>query len=411
MIGESRRFSLSSLLIVISSFVVILLCSRKLALGYALLIGALFIALFQKMGWADFGGSILQTVSDKRCYELLAVMLLILVLSDALRSSGQLERITTASGECLRDTRLVVSFLPALIGMLPMIGGAYFSAPMVETSLRHLNIKPEKKVFINYWFRHIWEYVLPLYPGIIALASLCDIELSRLIRVNSILSLSAITIGVIIAFGSGGFRPAGKARACNISFRRAVKRFFYEGLPIIFAIAPVIIFGIPVVLSLFLGIICVYIMNRSGAGFIWKTIKKGASVEMLLLVAAIMLYKDILINCGAVSEMASFLESQNIGALPIIFSVCFLSGLITGVSIGFVGISLPIVLAVIPEVNPWNMMFVFSCGFAGVLLSPVHVCLIMTSKYFKVDMWRVYRYIVPAVLVILGVGFLGYVWG
>ena len=400
-----------SLLIVILSFAVILLCSRKLALGYALLIGALFMALFQRMGWADLGGSVLQTICDKKSYELLGIMFLILVLSEALRSSGQLERITTASRECLRDIRVVVFFLPALVGMLPMIGGAYFSAPMVESSLKHLDVSQEKKAFANYWFRHIWEYVLPLYPGIVAFATLSGLELGRLVRVNSLLCLAAIISGVIIVLGSGEFRPTGKPRVSNSPLWRTGARFFYEGLPIILVIAPVIIFYLPVILSLICGIICACIMNRSGAGFIWKSIKEGASAEMLILVLAIMLYKDILIHCGAVDKMSFFLEAQDIGALPIIFSVCFLSGLITGVTIGFVGISLPIVLAVIPEVNPWSMMFVFSCGFAGVLLSPVHVCLVVTSKYFGINMWRVYRYIVPAVLAVLGVGLLGYVYG
>ncbi len=73
-----------------------------------------------------------------------------------------------------------------------------------------------------------------------------------------------------------------------------------------------------------------------------------------MMIIGIVVFKGILSDCGAVVEIASFMERNGIGAVPVIFGVSFLSGLVTGITIGFVGISLPIVLTII-EPTPWNM--------------------------------------------------------
>ena len=51
--------------------------------------------------------------------------------------------------------------MPMLIGMLPSLGGAYFSAPMVKEATSGIHMSQEEKAFINYWFRHPWEYHSP----------------------------------------------------------------------------------------------------------------------------------------------------------------------------------------------------------------------------------------------------------
>jgi len=43
----------------------------------------------------------------------------------------------------------------------------------------------------------------------------------------------------------------------------------------------------------------------------------------------------------------------------------------------------------------------FGSGFAGVMLSPVHLCLVLTREYFEADLAKVYRRLwVPSALVL-----------
>ncbi len=391
-----------SLIIVILTFALILLASKKLELGYALLLGACLIGFLSQMGWGSFWESLYNAIFDKKTGNLLCLLFLILIFSQALKLSGQLERLVDASAELFSDVRLMVFFMPALIGMLPMPGGAYFSAPMVEKALEKTNFSPEKKVFANYWFRHVWEYILPLYPGIVAMVALTGLGFGEVVRANVLLTLSACFGGMLIVFTHGGFKK--EAYRGNIT---SLWKFLREISPIATVLALAIFFRIHIAVSLGLGIAIVFLMNHSGIHSIRIAFKKALSFKMFIMVMGIVIFKDILSNCGLVEEIAAFMEERNIGALPVIFGVSFLSGLVTGITIGFVGISLPIILAIIEEPTRWNMMFVFACGFGGVLLSPVHLCLIMTTQYFKANLAGVYRYIIPATLLMMGIGFAG----
>ena len=67
----------------------------------------------------------------------------------------------------LKNRRLLYVGLPALVGLLPMPGGALFSAPLVDSVDSEKGIGGTLKAAVNYWFRHIWEYWWPLYPGVI----------------------------------------------------------------------------------------------------------------------------------------------------------------------------------------------------------------------------------------------------
>lgn len=401
-----------SLLFVILAFAVVLAASRKLQLGYSLLLGAILLGLLSRMNWSDFGQSLQTALVNWKTLNFLFLIFLVLVLSQALKSTGQLERLVEASSNILHDLRLTVFFLPALIGMLPMPGGAYFSAPMVGTVLKKTSLSPEKKVFANYWFRHIWEYILPIYPGIVALVSLTGLDFGKVIGVNILLTLTAIAGGILIVFGKGGF-PLEKRR-----YRGDFKsfgKFLREISPVFLVLILAISFELPgkwgmwqITGALGLGIISVFIMNRCKWQIILDTFKKGLSWKMFMMIIGIVIFKGILSDCGAVTDIASFMEQNKFGAAPIIFGVSFLSGLVTGITIGFVGISLPIVLSIIEQPTPWNMMFVFACGFGGVLLSPVHLCLVMTNQYFKANLSGVYRYLIPATLLVMAVGFIGY---
>ncbi|HYQ47636.1 MAG TPA: DUF401 family protein, partial [Thermodesulfovibrionales bacterium] len=52
--------------------------------------------------------------------------------------------------------------------------------------------------------------------------------------------------------------------------------------------------------------------------------------------------------------------------------------------------------------------FAFAAGFLGVLLSPVHLCLIFTREYFAADLPGIYRKMIPAGFMIFAVALAQY---
>jgi hypothetical protein len=140
----------------------------------------------------------------------------------------------------------------------------------------------------------------------------------------------------------------------------------------------------------------------------FQALRKGLSLDMALMLLGISFFKEVLSDCGAVEQIARFLETSGIGAMPVILGVSFLSGFVTGIAIAAVGLSFPIAMPLLPAVNPWSFMFVYAAAFGGVLLSPVHLCLVITCQFSEVRLGAVYRYLVPATLAVMAVGLLGY---
>ncbi len=157
---------MSDLLKIGSSFVLIVLLLRmRWNLGLVMLLAALFLGSLYRIGPLDQARVILQSSIDPVTINLVTGLVLIMVLENIIRKKGLLKRMMESVVNVARDRRIAMAVLPGVIGLLPSAGGAAFSAPMVQEAAAGAEVAPERKAFVNYWFRHIWEYISPLYPG------------------------------------------------------------------------------------------------------------------------------------------------------------------------------------------------------------------------------------------------------
>ena len=89
----------------------------------------------------------------------------------------------------------------------------------------------------------------------------------------------------------------------------------------------------------------------------------------------------------AVVDIRTELMTYRIPMLLVIVIMPFLSGLITGIGIGFVGTSFPLVIPLFPPTPLFNFLsyaaLAYVFGFMGMMLSPVHLCFLVTKDYFK----------------------------
>ncbi len=290
--------------------------------------------------------------------------------------------------------------MPALIGLLPSMGGALFSAPMVEEASKGINVPPEKKAFVNYWFRHPWEFVLPLYPGIVLASAITTYSLRDLILVNLPYALCLIAGGII-----WGLRGIGVHRE---GFKKISRRGLLSFLPLTLILIMVIIFHLD--LSICIGAVTIGLFTafKYSVKKIYQTLKEGFSWDIIAIILGVMTFKAILSSSGAVTNISTFFSQENIPILPVLFILPFIAGLLTGLTFGFVGSTFPIILGLQNTQNLSAVSFAFASGYAGVLLSPVHLCLVLTREYFKVDMAKIYHKTIRAVVLILIVAIVEY---
>ncbi len=411
---------------------ILLLIRAKQPLGSAFLAGAVALGLWSQMSILRIATSFGATIIHGQTIFLTAIIVLILILSHSLKKFGQMERLLEAFQGLLRNAKLNLVMFPALIGLLPMPGGAIFSAPMVETLGKEYQLKPEIKALINHWFRHVWEYSWPLYPGPLLAASLASVSIWRLCGLSLPLTLVSIVAGDIfllhhlVQHKSAGIPcPERGQRAAD---PRAAQRtaFLKEMAPILFVIIGALVGNmlvsgirqfsrlqtdipqeVPLIAALLLSIGWVWHSHRASWPQILEILNNKAILTMIYMIVAIYGFKAILEDSHAIIDVSAFLAEQHIPLVLVIIVLPALVGLISGISLAFVGTTFPIVISLLNTLSiegtamlPY-LVLAFAAGFMGVMMSPLHICLILTREYFRADFGKVYTHLWKPSLVTL----------
>jgi hypothetical protein len=125
----------------------------------------------------------------------------------------------------------------------------------------------------------------------------------------------------------------------------------------------------------------------------------------MLMVVGIMVFKGMLDATGAIEALPVFFKQSGIPTGVVLFVLPFTVGLLTGLTVAFVGATFPLIMTMLgssPDLGA--VTFAFASGFAGVMLSPTHLCLLLTIRYFNADMAGTYRFMYLPVALVLGVG-------
>jgi hypothetical protein len=126
-------------------------------------------------------------------------------------------------------------------------------------------------------------------------------------------------------------------------------------------------------------------------------------IEMALMVMGVMFFQKMLEATKAVYIMSEGFSTIGFPHFIILISIPFIVGLLTGITIAFVGITFPILLPIFQTEGHFlsYLMLAYASGYCGVILSPMHLCLILTKDYFNAELNGVYRLLwLPAVSVL-----------
>lgn len=379
---------------------------KKISLGNAFLMGAIVLGIFFSQSVFNVLSSILHSVYEPKTLALTIIVSLILILSSSMEAAGQMQRMLKSFRGLLTSPRLNLILFPALIGLLPMPGGAVFSAPMVKELAADAHIEPAKLSFINYWFRHIWEYWWPMYPGVLLGTLMADLNLLVFIIYLCPLTAAALYFGGRPLRGVFNPGSAGKYRD-----KPPLKPFLIELMPIVMVIVPGISLGLVftrlwpqltitkeagLMVALIAAILWIWRVNRFSTGRIKKIVANLQTAKMAYLIIAILMFKSVLTDSQAIVAIGDELTQLNVPLFLIAMFLPFIVGMITGITIAFVGSAFPILIPLIyaHAQEPFMLAYIMLalvCGFAGVLLSPLHLCLILSNQYFKAQTGDLYR--------------------
>ncbi len=393
----------------------------RLDLWLAILAGSFTVAIICSMPILNWATLILQTATQNDLLLLLAMVFLILTLSSVQDATGQSNRLVQGIEQCLKHPRLRLVLFPTIIGLLPMPGGALFSCPMLNSAAKGMDLSPKEKTLINYWFRHIWELASPLYPGYILASGLLGLPLSTLAYYTAILVPLAFIVGWF--FYMRNLVPLTQSPTAPPK-AGVYKNIAFESLPLVIAIAgagffswifAVILPSAPSQFAFIASVTCAIIiafwqghkyLERSLSSLIFSR----NSLQILLLIFAIFVFKNTIMESGLVTDISTMSGSKYV-IYSLFIILPLIGGILTGVMVGYVGSTFPILISITSQMNlqeealPLYILALVS-GNCGQLLSPLHICLVVSCNYFLVPIAQVWKDVLMPVIIQLIYGIL-----
>jgi uncharacterized protein len=320
-------------------------------------------------------------------------------MSHVMERRGMLTRLANALEGI--GPKLAIHVAPIAIGLMPLPGGAVVSAAAVKDLVRRLHLTPAQATFINFWFRHLCEFATPIYPGIIMAGVILSVPLSFMLLHLIPIWVLMILFGGIVSWRilRGAPTPEGNGRSAESIPGQLVR----SAWPVMLVFA-LVLAGLDAAPAFLLTVIALVLQQRMPRKEVAQSIKYGLAPKILFLLYSVMLFKNVLDVSGAADALFNDMQSAGLPHAVLLVALPLLIGFSTGLSSAMVGISMPLLLPFLVSggtVNGVALLLAYGAGGLGYLLSPLHLCLVLSAEYFHARIESVYRLLLPPAIAIL----------
>ena len=383
---------------------VIVLIRLRVPLSLTLIVSALVLGLLFRLSFTEIAGGVQRAFLSLDNLKLVMALQLVLLFSAVLKENGGMQRAIAALSGVIRDARFTVAIIPAIVGLLPVVGGAMLSAPLVAEASDELRLSAERRTFLNFWFRHVWEYTLPTFPAVFRTAGIAAVPVADLVAAGAPLTIMAVATGALFGFRGVARPPSRTVPGAEPAAMKHLWKFFWNLMPFFLVILLTVGLDIHLVYPLAVVTTGMLVFSRMPAARLFQLARRHLSIDLALLIWGIMVFKEILVSTRAMAGIARDLSAMGIPAVVLVVLLPALIAFITGYTTAFVGLSFPVLVPFLPSggLGVFYVMLGLASGICAHLLSPMHACLVMTMQYYQADMARTYRLLIlPTALLFL----------
>jgi integral membrane protein (TIGR00529 family) len=359
----------------ILSLSAILLVARR-SLPLALLCGALILGIFT-LPLQMTARLIGQTLIDPSVLLLGLAMGFIPMIGGTMKESGRMD-------DLVNNLRIgkkgVMALAPAMMGLLPMPGGALLSAPILEKA--GIGVRDDLKVAINDWFRHLFVLIYPLSSALIASAKIVSLNVYN----AALYLLPTFAFALVLGYVFLLRKVHGRIEYDN--------PFSLKGLLIplcVVLVAPVLDFSLKVLISLQVRELATLIGVATALGV--SILVSRSRLDLLSIARKMKPWNFTLIIIGMFIFLNIFKASNAaalIGMVPLPpLTLCVVTGFALGIATGRIILPASIILPVFltySVITPVFFAIIYSSIFFGYVISPVHPCVGVSIEYFNVPM-------------------------
>ena len=220
--------------LVVATLIVLLRLKRSL--GFSVLCSGLLIWLLLKPEPHLLVDGVVSMLQRSRTYDLVGSLYFVVCLEIELRQSGCLDGMVKYLQQLTSSKKLSMAIMAAFLGLLPSIGGARFSAPIVKQIAQGEAISCDRLSAVNFWFRHICEFASPIVPGIILACSVAGIPVIDLICHLAWLTPAAFVIGWIVLYHNVTLNEEKRIEISGAQKRKERFDFLLSFTPILIAL-------------------------------------------------------------------------------------------------------------------------------------------------------------------------------
>jgi len=232
-------------------------------------------------------------------------------------------------------------------------------------------------------------------------AGLLKVEIQEVILAHFPLTIVAAVVGFIWEYKNLR-KDATLINKKDIIFN--LKKLFLGVWPILLIIILVLGAKISLLLSLVIVIFSLFFLNINKLSLktLNEIIRNDVDLNVVILIAGIMIFQRMLQVSGGIEIIPEVFAKLGVHPYIVLFGIPFFIGMMTGLTPAAVGIGLPVLLPIIiqGEANLYYAMLAFAGCFVGVMISPMHLCLVVTQNYFKADMGKIYKMLILPLIII-----------
>jgi len=394
-----------SIALLLSIAGILILLRLKLAPGFAVFAGCLILSLLI-LPPRQTPGLMLETVTSIATWRLIGIIFCSLALSKLMEMKGLLLRLSRTL-EAIGPIA-ALHLVPAIIGLVPMPGGALVSATAVKGLVGRLGLTPAQATYVNFWFRHLWEASMPVYPAVVAASVILAVPLREVVT-TMLPSIPLIAMaGAVVSWRI--LKGVNCERSESLTGRAFLAQLVRAAWPVMLLVG-LVIGGLEAAFAFALVVVLVCIQQHMSRDEIHKAARYALNPRIMGLLYAVMLYKAIVEQSGAAYSLFEDMSALGVPPAFMLVALPMLMGFATGLSVAFVGISFPLLLPFMGNGMDFSHVALFLAyisGIVGYKASPLHLCLVLTVEYFQARLGDIYRLILPPLAAIVSVALLAY---
>lgn len=380
-----------------------ILTKRKFPISYSIIVSAFVMMIVSGLGLDSLGDIFKSTLLDPRKIGQYLTVVEIGVLGVLLKKYEFIETIIEKLNRVVPNKKLQLMFVPALIGLLVVPGGAIISAPFIDRIGDDLKIEKSRRAVINLIYRHISMHIMPYSNGLLLMALLLpQVSVYNVIAFNLIFVLMYGIIGYFIYVRNIQYEKSEKQEGSALN--NFLQLAIYTA-PIYFAVILNMVFKIPFYIGVLVNIGILYLLRPNKN--IIRDFFKSINMNIFLTILGVYLIQATISNFPEFNMMLENLLSNPRTLIISMIGISTFFGLATGFQPAAMGVIIPVIGGMSLSLARMTALahIAFAWSFVGYFFSPLHLCQLFTVEYMKIDNVEVYKkyskFIVALVIALL----------